>query len=230
MRGAANFLVREIFDRQRYRRPGFAIRRTDTVVDIGANMGLFALWAAPQAAAGRVIAVEPTDVLETLDRAARMNQLENIETLRTAVGRDGEALELVYYPGFNIVSHQPQWRPAAMTRALVRLLYGRYDVHPVRVATTCRSLGSILDSCNVDVVNFLKVDCEGAEYDMLRGMAPRDWDRIERVAMEFHELHPGHRHEELTDLLRQRGFQVEVRKPWFDYYCMKYGEIWAWRN
>jgi hypothetical protein len=30
--------------------------------------------------------------------------------------------------------------------------------------------------------------------------------------------------------LRSRGFEVTVRKPWFDYYCMKFGEIWAWRR
>jgi hypothetical protein len=48
--------------------------------------------------------------------------------------------------------------------------------------------------------------------------------------MEFHELHAGHDHRELVDLLRRRGFEVSVRKPWFDYYCMKFGEIWAWRK
>jgi FkbM family methyltransferase len=230
MRGAAEFLVKEIFRRRRYHRPGFEIRPDDTVVDIGANMGIFSLWAAPQAARGRVIAVEPTGVVETLELSTRLNRLTNIETVRAAVGADGDTLELIHYPGFNIVSHQPQWRPTAVTRALVRLLYGRYDVAPVRVSVPCVSLGTILDTRDVEKVNFLKVDCEGAEYDMLRTLDGRHWDRIERIAMEFHELHAGHDHRELVDLLRRRGFEVTVRKPWFDYYCMKFGEIWAWRN
>jgi hypothetical protein len=146
------------------------------------------------------------------------------------VGEDGESLELVHYPGFNIVSHQPQWRPAAVTRALVRLLYGRFDVAPVRVTVPCLSLGSILDSYKVEKVNFLKVDCEGAEYGMFRDLPASHWDRIERIALEFHELDPSHDHRELVALLRSRGFEVTVRKPWFDYYCMKFGEIWAWRR
>ncbi len=230
MQGAASFLIREIFVRQRYRRPGFAIQPTDTVIDVGANMGLFALWAAPQAFAGRVIAIEPTDVIATLEHAVHINRLAHIETVRAAIGREGDELELVYYPGFNIVSHQSQWRPAILTRALVRLLYGRYDVRPVRMTATCRSLGAILDAYEVDKVDFLKIDCEGAEYDLLNDLTPRDWRRIERIALEFHELHPDHRHENLVELLRDRGFQVEVHKPWFDYYCLKYGEIWAWRE
>jgi FkbM family methyltransferase len=229
MRGAAEFLVREIFRRRRYHRRGFEIRPEDTVVDIGANMGIFSLWAAPQAHRGRVIAVEPTGVVETLELSTRLNRLAHVETVRAAVGRDGDTLELVHYPGFNIVSHQPQWRPTAITRALVRLLYGRYDVAPVRVSVPCVSLGSILDSRDVEKVDFLKVDCEGAEYEMFRTLDERHWDRIQRIAMEFHELDAGHDHRELVDLLRRRGFEVAVRKPWFDYYCMKFGEIWASR-
>ncbi|MBW3599312.1 MAG: FkbM family methyltransferase [Planctomycetes bacterium] len=229
MRGAAKFLIREIFHRSRYCRPGFEIRPDDTVIDIGANMGLFSLWAAPQAEHGRVIAIEPTSTLETLEHNARLNLLSHVESVQAAIGRDGETIELEHYPGFNIVTHQRGWRPAGITRALVRLLYGRPGVEPVRVAAPCISLARLMDERDVDEVNFLKIDCEGAEYTMLRDLPTRHWNRIERIAMEFHELHPGHRHQELVAMLRKHGFQVAIRKPWFDYYCMKFGEIWAWR-
>ncbi len=46
---AARFVVNEIFTHQRYDHPGFAIKPTDTIVDIGANMGIFVLWAARSA-------------------------------------------------------------------------------------------------------------------------------------------------------------------------------------
>ena len=47
--GAARYVVDEIFTKRRYDHPGFQIRPTDNVVDIGANMGIFTLWAARQA-------------------------------------------------------------------------------------------------------------------------------------------------------------------------------------
>ena len=112
----------------------------------------------------------------------------------------------------------------------MRLLYGRFDVKPVRATAPCVSLGDLLDRRGVDRVDFLKVDCEGAEYEMFRTLDAGDWRRIDRVAMEFHELHPGQRHEDLAAMFRSRGFQVAIRKPWFDYHCMKFGELWAWRN
>ena len=48
---AARFVVNEIFKKRRYDHPGFQIEPTDTIVDIGANMGIFVLWAARQATA-----------------------------------------------------------------------------------------------------------------------------------------------------------------------------------
>ena len=230
MRGAANFLIKEIFTRRRYYRPGFEIRPGDTVIDIGANMGLFALWAAPQASRGMVLAIEPTSVIECLNANVRCNGLTNVKAVKAGVGRDGAQLELVTYPGFNIVSHQANWKPAAMTRFLIRCLYGRYDQTPVRETAPCVSLGKLMDDYGVETANYLKIDCEGGEYEILRNMDDRDWGRIERIAMEFHELEAGQDHRELVSTLKAKGFQVEVRKRLLDYWCMKFGELWAWRG
>src|SRR6516165_10916367 len=48
-RAAAGYVVNEVFKKHRYNYPGFQIQSTDIIVDIGANMGVFVLWAAKQA-------------------------------------------------------------------------------------------------------------------------------------------------------------------------------------
>ena len=48
MRPLAKYLRWEIFKRGRYARVGFELRPGDTVIDIGGNIGVFVLWAAPQ--------------------------------------------------------------------------------------------------------------------------------------------------------------------------------------
>jgi FkbM family methyltransferase len=229
MRGAAKYLLKEIFVRQRYRRPGFEIRTDDTVVDIGANMGLFVLWAAPQAPDGRVLAVEPMSVIETLDLNVRLNGLENVTSLQAAAGNDGDTMEFIEYPGFNLVTHQIGVRPALVTRFLIGLLFFRYKQDPVRTRSQCVSLGRIMDEFDLETINLLKIDCEGGEYDIFAGVSPAQWQRIERISMEFHELQPDHKHEKLVACLEQQGFRVEVRKPFFEYYFMKFGQLWAWR-
>jgi protein-L-isoaspartate O-methyltransferase len=54
------FLLSEIYDKEVYLQHGISLRPGDTVLDIGANIGLFAHYAAQHVgAAGRVIACEP---------------------------------------------------------------------------------------------------------------------------------------------------------------------------
>ena len=230
MEGAVSFLVKEIFKRRRYAHPGFEIGPKDTVIDVGANMGLFVLWAAPQAAQGRLIAIEPTGVIDCLRLNVQLNGLKNVTAIRAAVGRAGQQLDLVEYPGFNIVTHQAGIRPAAITRFLIRLLYGKYRSDPIHTTAACLPLAQIMDENHVQTVDYLKMDCESGEYEIFRSMEPDHWQRIRRIALEFHELAPDQRHGELVAILEKAGFQIEIRKPLLDYYCMKFGEIWARRN
>jgi FkbM family methyltransferase len=229
MLGAARYVVKEIFRRRRYLRTGFEIGPEDTVVDIGANMGLFVLWAAPQCSRGRLIAVEPTSVVECIRSNVARNDLHNVTVVQAAMGKDGGDMEFVTYPGFNIVTHQVGWRPAAMTRFLIGLAYRRQRRQPVLEKAPLISLGRLLDQEQVSCVDLLKVDCEGGEYEIFRNATDSDWQRIRRIALEFHEYHPSQRHEELLAMLAGQGFKVEVRKPYFEYRWMKFGELWAWR-
>jgi len=230
VRPAAEFLIREIFARRRYYRENFGIRRDDTIVDIGANMGLFTLWAAPQAPQGRVLAIEPGRVFDSLAHNLQANGLSNVIPIPAAVGNEGEEIELVEHPGFNLVSHPSGIGPAWITRLLIFVRYFRWRSPLVRRKVPCRSLGALMDEHGLRTVNFLKVDCEGAEYEIFRNLAPEHWGRIERIAMEFHELRPGDRHGELVEILQRHGFHVEIRKPLFQYYFMRFGELWALRS
>ncbi len=230
MRGAAEYVVKEIFKQRRYYRPGFEIRPDDTVVDVGANMGAFVLWAATQAPRGRVVAVEPTSIIDCLNTNVSRNGLKNVTTVKAAVGGEGGDLRFVTYPGFNINSHQHGWRPAPVTRLLIKLRYGSNSIAPVQETARVTTLGRLMDDCGLERVNFLKVDCEGGEYAIFENLTARDLARVDRIAMEFHELQSSQRHERLVAILRENGFRLLVEKPWFQYHFMRFGALWAWRE
>lgn len=231
MRKAAKFLVREIFKNRRYCREGFEIGRADTIVDVGANMGLFVMWAAPQAPEGRIVAVEPTDAIDVLNTNLKRNNIRNVSTIRAAVGSDEGFTEIVTYPRFNVISHQRASTPTFFTRALVSLWTGRWKQHDsVTVAPTV-SLGRIMEENRLKDIDLLKIDGEGCEFTIFRNIAVKHLARIRRIAMEFHEYHPDNRCEELVSILEGSGYQVAVVKPLFDYYAVgRCGFIWAWRN
>ena len=65
----------------------------------------------------------------------------------------------------------------------------------------------------IDAIDFLKVDCEGAEYDILLNLDDHLLSRIKKIAMETHDDVNEHRHGELVEFLRAHGFFVTYREP-----------------
>ena len=228
--GAAKYVVNEIFTQRRYARPGFEIRPTDNVVDIGANIGVFSLWAARQAPQGKVLAVEPTSVIDVLKLNLEKNGITNVIPIKEAAGVDGQEWEFTNYPGFNIVNHRSTWKPKLFTRFVIKLLFWKYQSEPVIEKVHVKSLERILDENGIDKVNYFKIDCEGGEYEIFRNLSARGFDRLEKIVMEFHEYSPGQDHRELVKLLKDHGFEMEIHKNFLEYHFMKYGVLWAWRG
>ena len=229
-RGAAEYVVKEIFTQRRYERPGFEIKPTDKIVDVGANMGIFALWAAQQATQGKVLAVEPTGVMDVLQLNIEKNNIQNIIPVKVAAGIDSQTWEFKTYPGFNIVNHRNDWKPKLFTRFVIKLLYGKYQSEPVIERVAVKSLERLLDENGMDRVNYFKIDCEGGEYEVVRNLSAKGFDRLDKVVMEFHEYSPGQDHRELVKLLKDHGFSVEIHKTFLEFRLMKFGMLWAKRD
>lgn len=227
--GCASYVAREIFAKASYAKPGFEIGPTDVVVDVGANMGLFALWAAPQAPRGRVICVEPTGVIGCLERSLAGSGLTNVDIVRCAIGGKEGVLELVEYPGFTATTHAAEFRPATLGQFLIHLLWRKSQRQPVRTTCRCRTLEDVLLELGVEKVDLLKVDCEGGEYEIFDSLDDHVLGRVSRIVMEFHELHPTHDHRRLVRRLRDAGFEVRACRPWFSRFILKTGMIWARR-
>lgn len=153
----------------------FALSPGDTFVDCGANVGAHACVLAEHVGRkGRVVAIEP--VPELADRLARnceLNRLRNVTILRKAaaaeVGRrrffaPGEAVENQGQGSF-YAHEQSSWRP-------------------IEVET--EPLDDILARLRVKRVRAIKIDVEGAEFEVLRG-ATRTLERERPVLVfEYH--------------------------------------------
>jgi hypothetical protein len=57
-------------------------------------------------------------------------------------------------------------------------------------------------------IDLLKIDVEGDELEVLRGIAPDDWPLIEQIALEVHDREG--RLGKVEALLRQQGYAVRT--------------------
>lgn len=183
---ADEFFVREVLVERQYNPAGFEINPADQIIDVGGNVGAFAIAAAAQAPRGRVITLEPVQQnFSLLVRNIRLNSLANILAVRAAVLAERRPAT-VYLSREGTGSH-------SLFRDLTGPPRGAQQVEGL-------TLADVFQRYSLDVCHFLKLDCEGAEYEILYGLAPAQLARIEKLAIEYH-AHPGQSKRQQADAL-----------------------------
>jgi FkbM family methyltransferase len=86
--------------------------------------------------------------------------------------------------------------------------YGKETAPAIPVR--CIQLGELMDAEGVTTCDLLKLDCEGAEFEILNSLSQATWRRIDAIVMEYH-LFAGYSLEQLWDCLTRQGFLVAVK-------------------
>lgn len=160
---------------------GFVINSGDTVVDLGANVGLFTTMAALTGA--RVLSVEAqSEFIPIIESNLRLNGCEqSVEIHHGVVGIESAS------------SERFSW-----------LEKGSHYSSPAPIL----ELGELLLKQGVSTIDFLKVDIEGAEFAMLRGDVA--WlGGVSKLVLEVHGNSGDLR--EVVLLLSREGFETEAR-------------------
>jgi FkbM family methyltransferase len=167
----------------------YPVDRGTVVVDIGANIGLFSLYAAFSGAA-KVYAFEP-------NREAYRCILKNIEA---------NSLQDRIVPYHHAVTSRSNEIVTIPKAASPQNRIARASVPDDGYeSVTTISLNDIVRNECISRVDLLKMDCEGCEYDILGGTTASTFSRIGRVIIEYHD---GHEREIVKDLCRH-GFRLE---------------------
>jgi len=161
-----------------------------TVLDVGANIGLFSLYLDSVAHGIRVLAFEPhPETFNVLTTNLAENHLEGtITARRLAVSRGPGEVRFSGLRGLDS-GHDP-----ATTTGLGE-------------AVDCIGLSEALELAEGRPIDLLKVDTEGAEVEIISSAPLAIWSRIARVVVEYHDL--GKR-DEVVRSLESSGYQCRV--------------------
>lgn len=170
-----------------------------TIVDIGANIGTFSLYALHRAPQARILAVEPEPGnAAMLRRNLTANGLQDRVTVVEA-GIGPEATTATLH-----VAHKNSGGHS--------LFHYTEASHPVSVQIL--PLRTILEQHAIRSCDFLKLDCEGGEYDGLYGLGEEMLRSIRFIAVEYHHFSkdPLHTPDALRAFLEKHGFAVSQPK------------------
>ncbi len=133
----------------------------DTAVDVGANVGTHSIMMARRvAAAGRVIAFEPTPTTAGLMRENLvLNKIENVELVEAAISDA---------PG-SVAMNLFDQRYSAWNSRGAPVMDGIAPVETIEVRS--ETLDAAMQARGVERINFLKIDVEGFELEALQGVA-----------------------------------------------------------
>lgn len=212
-RSDAQFLYTEIFTNKCYEQHGIQISGTPVVVDVGANIGLFALRVTDLAPQARVYCFEPvppTYACLQANVAARAG----VRTFNTALMAAPQALEITFYPhtpGNSTLFPKQKAREIehvseawtlrrmwhwsklqalvmALTYPVFHRLFHRGAARTLRDARSyhCQAmtLDQLFETQRLESVDLLKVDVEGAERAVFEGLSQPHLERVRQLVVE----------------------------------------------
>ncbi|MEY3866260.1 MAG: hypothetical protein RLZZ338_151 [Cyanobacteriota bacterium] len=219
-----DFVYQEIFQERCYLKHGITLNDGDSVIDVGANIGLFTLFVAHQCKNAKIYAFEP---LPPLYEKLRLNvELYgvNAQVFQLGISQESRQATFTYYPHNTVVSGQ--YADAEQERETVKTFLLNQEQEFVTGENidqwleerlkgeqfTCEltSLSEMIRKLQIERIDLLKVDAEKSEGDVLAGIAAEDWKKIKQLVIEVHDIEG--RLQSIQEMLIERGYTLVIEQ------------------
>ncbi|WP_220634946.1 amino acid adenylation domain-containing protein [Georgfuchsia toluolica] len=226
-RNETDYIYNEIFVLQAYLRHGITIEDGDCIVDAGANIGLFTVFASRLARNLKVISFEPNPAAFACLKANAMVWGSSVKCLPLGLSSENKSAELTFFEGMSLLSgfyadaateqdvvknyvlnqSDESLNNETWTQEISELIDDKLKTKTV--STQLRTLSSIIADEGIDRIDLLKVNVEKSELDVLMGISPDDWPKIRQLVIEVDldsNLGP------ILSLLELYGFEMLVEQ------------------
>jgi FkbM family methyltransferase len=206
----AELLYNEIWVIEEYLQAGISLDNITCIIDVGANVGLFTLFVKSRCPGATMYAIEPIEEnFEILQRNVRLHELDHVHLYNFALGKtDGSKRDFIFYPNMTANSTATpaskdhfyqvlgEWRSEEQARFLLTA---------VPRVSNVRTLSALLAEEQITRVDLLKIDVEGDELEVIKGIEQKDQGLIKQIAA---EIHSDELAAQCQECLREMGFCV----------------------
>ena len=156
-----------IWLKKEYTKFDFEIHNNDVIIDVGSHIGLFALYASQFCKEGKIFCFEPNqENYNLLLSNIELNHISNITSYNAAVSNSDT--DVILYLNDDNTGHS------------------LHNPTPKFVKVKSLTLQSILDSNKLVICDYLKLDCEGSEYDIIESLPDKYFNEIKKIYIEYH--------------------------------------------
>jgi len=180
------------------------------VIDIGANIGVFSIFAT-LAKNTVVYAYEPfSKNFDLLKENIKLNKLENrIFPFNFGLAAKKEKRRLY-------LGESPFHSFLPAKESPFNALYGNFEENQKQKYSeiNCISLKDVFEENKIDSCDILKIDCEGAEYEILYNLPDEYFKKIKEIRLEYHNHLNNKKNtgDFLKRFLEEKGFVVLENK------------------
>ena len=206
------YIYDEIFGAQIYQHPKIKLPKDAVLMDVGANIGLFAVWAHQMYQPKAIYCYEasPQTFAYLQDNVSRLvaAKVTKVNTVNRAVASTaGKTLTLHQSP---LVSGISTLLDKAKVPWVQQLSDSRELVEHQVTTTTVSDEIAQHGLCQIDL---LKIDVEGFFMEVLDGIVPADYAKIRNMVLEIdYASEAGSSPDAVATLLTSKGYQTEWRE------------------
>lgn len=175
----------------------YRLKSGDIFVEAGAHFGRFGMIASMVGC--KVILIEPSPInILTMENLISKEKLENIILVKKAVSKSKSIQDFIVY------HNNPEANELASSQTSNQYSGKFPNNYSIKVETD--TIDNILTELNIDNVDLLSADIEGAEVDMVKGMnVYLSEKRIKNVAIATY--HGEQNPIEVSAMLREHGYK-----------------------
>lgn len=226
-----DYVYKEIFVDECYSKHGIRLDDHATVIDIGANIGLFSLFVMSRCAAPTIFAFEPSPVAYPLLKANCEAYGTNVRTFNFGVSDTAKTGTFTSYDhssvfsGFHPNLNDDRDAIQAVVRNMLKrdmavendsiagyvdeLTATRLRHTAYECSLTCVS--DIIRDNQIERIDLLKIDAEKSELDIVLGIRDGDWPKIAQIVIEVHDQSQL-AVKRLEGILTEKGFTCAVEQ------------------
>ncbi|MFC1669094.1 FkbM family methyltransferase [Spirochaetota bacterium] len=175
--------------------PEYDLKQNDTIFDIGAHIGTFTVPTSSKVPRGKIFAIEARkETFEILKKNVEINKVSNVSVHHLAL-TDFKGETKLY-----IAPHRQNWGDS------ITNVSDEYEI------VKANTLTNYMVENKIEHCNFMKINCEGAEFEIILSSPKETLRKIKLMLILYHcDFNKNHTEKELIKYLKKCGFKTSIR-------------------